>query len=200
MGASVEGEIADAYCCFDQSDLCYKSQVEKNDSGQITRVTKSSLTLSTTLVDVSTHHKRYDFCQANPDDIYCQVDPEGDANTEPEGPACAEDSSCNCGDHHCTVGDCDWHWERSPAAATCATAGSGDSSLYSSSIDAEDGTGQTCTLEVACETERKLHRGGDQRIEFNTVSDSVWNIDDYRNCDGTPREDSCPQGEPEVTK
>ena len=82
-GNSLNARMTSASCCLDHSDLCYKNQVEKDSSGNITSITVSGTTVTTTTVDVSTHQNRYDFCQSNSDDVYCTNDPEGDANTAP---------------------------------------------------------------------------------------------------------------------
>ena len=200
MSASTTwGDVRDIHCCWNKSDLCFKSQVEKDERNVITQVTKSGNSYTTRFVDVSTHRKRYDFCQANPDDIYCQVDPEGDANTEPEGPACAEDSSCNCGDHHCTVADCDSTWKDlnpnstdrckhiddpdwTQAKAKYADDIYGDTGTYSSSIDETDGTSQQCTITTGC---RAGTVGRDTPyFKTNTITDDIDELSFYLFCTG----------------
>ena len=64
-------------------------------------------------VNVGTHEKRYEFCQDNADNIYCEVDPEGDAFTEP--PNCEENPNT------CTVEDCQDAYEESDLYDTCST-------------------------------------------------------------------------------
>ena len=103
---SLTSNVRAIACCINHGDqLCFKNQVEKNASWEIRHVTVSGSGYSETTTDVSTHAKRYKFCQDHPNDIYCKVNPEGDALTNPY----------NCGDHFCTAADCTWHWERSDA-------------------------------------------------------------------------------------
>ena len=71
-------------CCFEgEADLCWKEQVEKSDTGYIKRYSRSSGTLNWTKHKVSTHQERYNFCQTYPNDVYCKVNPNGDALIDP---------------------------------------------------------------------------------------------------------------------
>ena len=104
-------EIRKITCCFeDEEDLCWKSQVEANSQGQIRQVEWNGDTISGTLVTLATHQQRYDFCQNNPDDVYCKVDPSGDAKTPPPPP------STECDGKPCTIQHCRDEFEDSPAA------------------------------------------------------------------------------------
>jgi hypothetical protein len=180
-GAMIIGKVRDIACCINHGDqLCYKNQIEKTSSGQIRHVTVTGSGYSSTMVNVNTHKKRYIFCRDNPDYIYCEVNPEGDAFTTPR----------NCGDHTCTVGDCTWHWNRSTADATCHE----DFNPYSMSISAEDGTSQTCTIQVKCEShiEPAISGGGGYMIyELNELSAPVWDFDNLANCSGTLQVGAC---------
>ncbi len=188
-------------CCLDQSDLCYKNQVEARSDGNIRSITINGSTITGTFVDVSSHQKRYDFCSENEDDIYCEVDPQGDANTDPNA-ECNEDTDppCNCGDHYCKVADCNSHWDQSPAADTCADASWNNESAYTMTISATDGSSQTCNMTVQCMTGGVRDDG--VHAEWSdglTWSASVENFDDLRNCEGTLEDGSC-ANDNEVTR
>ena len=132
-------------CCIDESALCWKDQVEPKTSGPHTGwvrfVIIEGSSLSHGVADVRTHQNRYDFCQEYPDVIYCSLDPEGDAHTDPNtaapepqtvasldpNTASLEDlrarpcggegqPGCDCGNRRCDRGDCQWSWEQSQAA------------------------------------------------------------------------------------
>ena len=98
-------------CCYSASDLCFKSQVEADDTGKIWQVTISGSVVSATSHYVATHQQRYDFCVAYPNDIYCDVNPSGDALTEPTG-------TRECGGVQCTVQDCRDNFADSPATGS----------------------------------------------------------------------------------
>ena len=89
-------------CCIDKSDLCVKNQVEADANDKIKYFVSGNSSLQT--ASVGTRIERYEFCRDNPDTVYCDVNPEGDALWAP-----------NCGDHDCTVADCNWHWNQSDA-------------------------------------------------------------------------------------
>ena len=173
--------VASIDCCINHGDqLCYKWQVEKNGANKIRHVTVTGSGYSSRMVNVSTHKQRYNFCKSNPDYIYCEINPEGDAFTSPY----------NCGDHYCTVGDCTWHWNRSTADDTCHER----FNPYSMSISAEDGTSQTCTIQVKCEShiEPAISGGGGYMIyELNELSAPVWDFDNLANCSGTLQVGAC---------
>lgn len=94
-------------CCIDKSELCKKSQVEMNDDGKIDHYHSRNNTWSTPLVN--THRRRYEHCESYPTSIYCEVDPEGDAFTEPT----------LCGGVQCTAGHCWTYWDGSDADDSC---------------------------------------------------------------------------------
>ena len=75
-GSSGFWDVSGISCCINKSDLCYKKQVEPVQ-GQIKRWTGTNR--NTELVRVKTHAQRFRYCQKHPADIYCRVDPEGDA-------------------------------------------------------------------------------------------------------------------------
>ena len=169
-------------CCADKSDLCYRSEVERIGS-YIMKYAGSGTTY--TYVNVDTHEKRYQFCQSNPDNIYCEVDPEGDANRA--------SLPFNCGNHYCNVGDCEWNWNRSSASETC-NLGFADSSM---SISAEDGSSRTCTVVVKCQAyinwidPDDSSRGGHWVYGWNDFSAQTWQMDELHNCSGTLQRGSC---------
>ena len=177
-GAMIIGKVRDIACCINHGDqLCYKNQIEKTSSGQIRHVTVTGSGYSSTMVNVSSHAKRYKFCQENPDYIYCEVNPDGDAFTAP---------SYNCGDHYCTVGDCTWHFEQSSAHDSCRTSSQYG---YSMSISAEDGTSQRCTVNVQCNTGQVVDSHAIHRA--NSFSAQVWDFDDLHNCSGDLQVGAC---------
>ena len=97
------GQIRAITCCIDRGDnLCYKDQVEKREDGRIRFYNHPVASTR----DVSTHQARYDLCQAHPTNIYCKVNPEGDAFTEPAAAPSTETH---------TLGDCYDAWEDSDA-------------------------------------------------------------------------------------
>ena len=100
-GRSTSSDVDGISCCWDESDLCYIREVVA-EGGQIIKHTSGT---SYTLEDVSTHRSRYDLCRENSELIYCQVDPEGDAFTEPL-PAIS-------------LQDCHDRFARSPASRSC---------------------------------------------------------------------------------
>ena len=182
------GSITGAYCCFDQSDLCHKNQVEADSRGRIRQIYYEGSESGFNLIDVSTHQLRYDFCQANSDDIYCTVDPSGDANTDPNA-ECNEDTDppCNCDDHYCKVEDCTSAYENSQASDSCTN---DMFSNHSMSISATNGSSQNCTMEGQCrariETVNRDPEPPYQRWVWDDVeiTTDVENMDDLRNCGG----------------
>ena len=83
-------------CCFEgEEDLCFEDQVEADANGKIKRRTVGSPT-AVTEVDVSTHLRRWHFCQDFPDDVYCKVNPSGDALTMPAHAACGGEGQPAC--------------------------------------------------------------------------------------------------------
>ena len=159
---------------MDKSDLCHKQQVEPKGV-EIIRYTGSGT--STETVRVGSHERRYLYCQEHPDDIYCRVNPKGDAFTKPDcvrknQPSIEGVPACNCGDNMnelCTAADCSAAFDDSPAVAEqdedpqglycLASDESCDSSCfvasavtetYSSSVN-DDGE---CTITAHC------HNGG----------------------------------------
>ena len=164
-------KIRDIACCINKSKLCFERQVEGE---WIRHVTVSGGSWSDAWVDVRTHEKRYAFCQDNPDDIYCEVDPEGDALVAPHPP--------NCGDRYCTAGDCEWRWDRSPASDSCYYS-KGDT-RRTLSISAYDGSSQTCTIETRC---NYVGTSDDGTIEIqwveNEFSAELLDFDDLDVCE-----------------
>ena len=131
-GRSGTNKVRNISCCMNESDLCHKQQVEARN-GIIKVYTGSGTT--TRDVDVSTHAKRYEFCQDNEDTIYCEVDPEGDAFTTPDPPTCEDDPSA------CTVDDCRDNWGQSEASE--------ESSIYLSHASLSgSGSDRQCRLLV----------------------------------------------------
>ena len=101
-------DVREISCCVDKSDLCFKEQVEANSSGKIYHVVLPTYTW----VSVATHQERYDFCQANPDYIYCTVDPKGDALQNPAT------MPGDCDGSPCTIQDCRDRFALSSAAGS----------------------------------------------------------------------------------
>ena len=181
--------------------------------GKIREITVSGSSYTTNWVDVSTHEKRYQYCQSKPNSIYCKNDPSGDAFTDPN-PSCEVTETCNCGDHHCTANDCTSEWDGTTPATRglfvdsrtldthgCAPSTDSDyGSHFSATIDATDGTSQSCTLQVVCGSS-----GGSNTYENGTwtytrilkkvqFTADVDDIDNHYNCGGVLYEDSCHSG------
>lgn len=76
--------LAAIACCWSDSALCFKDQVEPDADGMITRRSREVSTSWEQKQDVSTAWKRYNYCSESPDEIYCTVDPSGDAKTQPD--------------------------------------------------------------------------------------------------------------------
>ena len=149
-------DIRGVSCCRDISDLCLRRQVEANPDGRIVVYNTSSASYDA--VDVSTRIKRYEFCQDNPDNIYCVVDPKGDAYWEP-----------NCGDHDCTMGDCSWQWNKSDAAETCTKEDMG--------FSGHNFWSPQCDIATNC-------RSADgSRSVRSRVFVTLWDMDDLQKCD-----------------
>ena len=199
-------DVRNIYCCYEDSALCWKNQVEADSTGHIVRMTEVSSSLVTGVsVDVSTHQARYDFCSDYPNNIYCVNDPEGDAFTEPPeptGPACAADSSCNCGDHYCTAADCDTAWDASAPVASAANnlysphACSGSShDDYASSISATDGTSETCSMTVNClKWTARNNAGNYGAFRVLTFDREVDEFNNIYACSGVIKTPNCPTG------
>ena len=125
-------DVRDIACCMDKSDFCYKQQVEKKN-GNIKVWTGTGTTMDT--VNVSTHVKRYLYCNDNPDSIYCVNDEDGDAFTVPTLVCGPSDNR-----RECRASDCNWafdHAENDIVGDYCTL----DSYSY------EDGF---CTLDATC--------------------------------------------------
>ena len=110
--------------------------MEKNSGGRIKVWTGTGTTMET--VNVRTHAKRYAYCSANPDSIYCVNDLDEDAFTVP---------TLVCGPsgnrRECRASDCNWafnHAENEFVDDYCTL----DSYGY------EDGF---CTLDATCSSE-----------------------------------------------
>ena len=110
-------------CCINESDLCYRKQARAED-GRIMVYEDGVFRTE----DVSTQQKRYEFCQANADNIYCKSNPS--ANRRPYN-----------------LGDCVWHWNQSYAAriSGCVQA--------EISISRSDGRSPWCHVEATCPSE-----------------------------------------------
>ena len=101
-GTDSDREITEISCCADVSDLCYRGEVEAT-GGSIQRRTSGT---TYTDEDVATHAERYAFCQQYPSNIYCRVNPSGDALT---APLVIDPNLQTCYDN----------WATSPAASSC---------------------------------------------------------------------------------
>lgn len=168
--------VRDIACCISLGDnLCFKRQIEGE---WIKHVTVTGGGWSQNWVDVRTQGKRYKFCRDNPDDIYCEVDPEGDALDAP---------SYNCGDHYCTASDCEWNWDRSAASENCFGHHYNEPEF---SISDSDGSSRTCTVDVVC----NYHSGNDQLGVWSVpqeFSAESWQFDELDVCDGRIQIGSC---------
>lgn len=151
-------------CCIDKSDLCVKNQVEADDDGKIKYFLSGNSTLQTASVD--TRIERYNFCQDNPDTVYCDVNPRGDAHWAP-----------NCNDHDCTVSDCNWHWNQSDASETCT--------IVSMTYNGADFFNPKCNVHARCES-------SDGTESKNTgLTALMWEVDDLVECNLHVVKQSC---------
>ena len=193
-------------CCIEDSDLCLRQQVEKNSDGNISRWSGG---LTFTNVDVSTHEARYTYCQEHPDDVYCEVDPEGDANTAPTCTAEGEDEiegipECPCGDGDtkdrlCTADDCQTEFADSSSLSSGTTIGGVTAYCAFSTDDwadfeaSVDFSGLNCTIDTRCPTgsatwiDEDGNRVDDpiHRYSETSITDTIKRIDTYVNCSGT---------------
>ena len=154
-GSSAVSDVNTITCCADKSDLCLKTQVE-HDDGFIAYYDVSDAAFES--VDVRTHEKRYNFCQEHSDAIYCEIDPENDANIP-----------LICGNRDCTLGDCNWHWDRSDAADTCR--------VIDMTFDGSNLRLPKCTVSTLCENADQT------RGRNSTITVNVWQVDDLQECD-----------------
>ena len=160
---------------------------------------------TSTWVEVSSRWKRYDFCQTNPGYVYCTANISGDVWTMPDTPRCAVDGSCNCGDHFCTEDDCDAEWDNLDAIRhhdlTTTNHGCVDSDhdRYVSTIDATNGTSQSCTITAGCGTGRLINTWDDAGttmtsttvvnvVQFTADVDDIYK---HFNCSGRLRTPNC---------
>lgn len=159
-------------CCLDRSDLCWKSQVIKREEGQdnaghIRYAVATSGTASHGWYDVSTHRKRWEFCQDHQDYIYCRLDPDGDAFTDP-GPTEEEQedaeiadglraaaSSTACDGSPCTIRDCAYAFAESDAGDTCSGL-SGENRRFCSSLAGAGCTNDSLLDGTICASDRVL--------------------------------------------
>ena len=145
-------------CCIDKSDLCKKSQVEPSSSGYIDHYNPHNNTWES--YSVSTHEDRYKHCDRySNESIYCDVDPKGDAFTEPT----------LCDGEECAHSHCSSYWSDSSADDTCR-----DESMGSSLSDVFN---PTCTVSADC-----LNDDGDY-VEAEKT-DVMYEMDELRNCNG----------------
>ena len=136
-----------------------KSQVEKNSAGFIERWQRSNNTWHTH--NVSMHQKRYDHCEDYPNSIYCEVDPDGDAFTEP----------LLCDGELCTIQHCNSGWQDSSAYDTC------DSASETMGFSDIDVFYPKCSLSTRCEND-------DGDLVAASIDEKPFRMDDLRNCNG----------------
>ena len=203
--ATSVAKIRGIACCFEgEQDLCWERQVKADSEGRIKRVQWSDANnIGFTLVTVATHQQRYDFCRENPNDVYCKVDPSGDANTAPPPP------STECDGEPCTVQHCRDDFEGSTAATgsnSCTTLGLDYPPLpygYTASAPPDDDEwpleDNSCSVSyVNCATNTSDGEGTGSRADVNAWNDptsgtetaasygidvNIHDMDDLRYCD-----------------
>ena len=202
MAADIRG----IYCCINDSDLCWKDQVEKNtygmyaDTVRLIQVQGSSYHM--VHVNVGTHENRYRVCNSGTwwdDTLYCSENPDGDAyilpasmQPDPNGATMEQlrarpcggegQPECSCGDHICDRFDCEWHFNRSPAM-NVGVGGRGNCRLERMTVDEDDN--RLCTVEGRCNTNvyRQDAEGtGHSPNDPVTYTNWVWNMDDVSLC------------------
>lgn len=123
-------DVVSISCCANESEICHKSQVEKNAQSRIKVYSGTGTTYN--YVNVSTYVDRYNYCADNADSLYCENNPEGDAF-----------APLTCGDHDCTASDCDDGWDDSDASDDCT-----DPTFSVGVGDLGDGAGGWCQIDT----------------------------------------------------
>ena len=131
-GRRAFNDVSGIACCANESDLCYEQQVKKKN-GKIKVWSGTGTTMND--VDVSTHVKRYLYCDNNPTSVYCVNDPDDDAFIAP---------TILCGPtnnkRECRAGDCRWTFNRADHE---------DVGTYCT-IDAASYVDGFCTFDTTC--------------------------------------------------
>ena len=161
-GGSVWNNVSGIYCCIDKGDMCVKQQVEKSNH-EIKYFVSGNSTLQT--ANVNERIDRYNFCQDHPDTIYCDVNPQGDAHWTPV-----------CGDHDCSVNDCNWHWNQNDDMSNCE--------LLYMGFDDSNFHQPTCRIQATCTNYGTINR-------WNDITVKVWEVDDLIDCDHVDLKLSC---------
>ncbi len=205
-------------CCVNKSDLCYRDQVEKVTSGdnegkiRFLRISESNTRL-VSYEDVSTHQARYDFCQTNPNYVYCKVNPDGDALYPPATPPsemtlselrsrpCGGEGqpACSCGDHICDRFDCEWNFNQSSASDTCYSTTSNSDGLGAPGFERGVNTHWCRVRDVSCRIGYKPSTTGPGgsiiwKSNSSVTSGYTWEFRRLKNCAGTlpnPHTDAC---------
>ena len=91
-------------------------------------------------------------------------------------------SDYGCGDRYCTVGDCQWHWDRSRAATTCIAA--------SMSLSHSSSSTPNCSFTGGCKGPDPF-AGHNRPIMYwhRDYTFPVWDVDDLLNCNGVAEVD-----------
>ena len=217
-GGDTTNEPRSIKCCIDESDLCWKDQVEPVESGDLAgmvrMVTVHSGSYSAGYEYVRTHEERYHVCASEhapyPDSIYCQVDPEGDAHTVPSSLLVNPDTAsmhdlrarpcggegeprCTCGGHICDRFDCKWSFNQSPASRTCRDMTGSQGAGFRHSESAM----WSCSLShMICRVaEYYIGQGNMHRYEGTggqALTASMSDIRKLNNCDGVLSTSPCP--------
>ena len=101
-------------------------------------------------------------------------------------------SRYNCGNHYCNVGDCRWHWNRSPAVKNSkCVRWEGDAHtrrFIDITMDGQDGRSSSCDISVECG-----YVISPTRIQWKraTVRASVWYVDDMQWCSDNTLKTRC---------
>lgn len=202
--ARASTETRDITCCINESDLCYKDQIEPIESGEwaghIRYINVNASSYDVGLVDVRTHEQRYEFCSTFPEQIYCDEDPEGDAHVLPASqmqdpntmtrrdlrarPCGGEDEPvCGCGDRRCDRFDCEKNFSLSPAALSCF-------GWYLNSETAGDAFTHVEPYRWRCEAEMHC-RVSNHEYKDASFTGSHWDLKALNNCGGVLQTDDC---------
>ena len=126
-----------------------------NDEGKIEHYDSSDNSWDWARVD--THKRRYEYCEDYEDSIYCEVDPEGDAFTDPT----------LCDGQTCVASHCSSYWADSNADDRCHN--------ESMTFDGSEVWYPRCTVTASC-------RNDDGTLFYSTGNEAPYRMDEMEYC------------------